>query len=138
MNKGDILKFVNENPICYLATVDDNKPKVRAIGIFRADEYGILIQISTPKDIYKQLTKNPHVEACFNNIEKSIQVRISGRAEFIEDHNLKEEVLKKRPFLKPLVDRQGYDAIKVFKISDAIATIWTRELNFAPKTYIKL
>lgn len=138
MNKEEIMQFIRENPVCSLATVEGDIPRVRAIGTYKADERGILIQISTPKDVYKQLAKNPKVELCYNNLAKGIQLRINGTAEFLEDQSLKEEVLKDRPFLKSLVDTEGYGAIKVFRVSNASAHVWTREKNFAPKEYISL
>jgi len=47
MTKEDIISFVNADPICYLATVEGDRPHVRAIGMYKADEKGILIQPST-------------------------------------------------------------------------------------------
>ncbi|HEX2967191.1 MAG TPA: pyridoxamine 5'-phosphate oxidase family protein [Syntrophorhabdaceae bacterium] len=138
MNREEILQFVKDNPVCFLATVEDNAPRVRGIGTYKVDERGILIQISTPKDVYKQIVKNPKVELCYNNLAKGIQVRVSGTAEFLEDQSVKEEVVDARPFLKSLVEENGYDVIKVFRVAKAIAYVWTREKNFAPKEYIQL
>lgn len=138
MNKAEIMEFIRENPVCFLATVEDDVPRVRGIGTYKADERGILIQISTPKDVYKQLVKNPKVELCYNNLAKGIQLRVNGSAEFLEDQGLKEEVVKARPFLKALVDAEGYDAIKIFRVADASACVWTREKNFTPKEYVEL
>jgi len=136
MTKEEIISFVNANPTCYLATVDGDAPHVRAMGMYKADENGILIQSSTVKGMYKELLKNPKVELCFNGSGK--QVRVSGTAEFIEDKELKEEVLEKRPFLKPLAEAQGLDAIKVFRVRNAVATVWTMATNFQPREFIKL
>ena len=47
MANEDIISFVNADPICYLATVEGGRPHVRAIGMYKADEKGILIQLST-------------------------------------------------------------------------------------------
>lgn len=138
MNKEEIMQFISENPICYLATVEGGVPRVRAIGTYKADERGILIQISTPKDVYKELAKNPKVELCYHSLSKNMQLRVNGTAEFLEDQGLKEQVVKDRPFLKPLVDAEGYSAIKIFRVANASAYIWTKEKNFAPKEYIKL
>ncbi|MBA4389948.1 MAG: pyridoxamine 5'-phosphate oxidase [Syntrophus sp. (in: bacteria)] len=138
MNKEEIFKFINDNPVCFLATVEGDAPRVRAMATHKADGRGILLQISTPKDVYKELVKNPKVELCYNNLAEGIQVRVSGTAEFMEDQGLKEEVLNARPFLKPLVESDGYDVIKIFRVANAIAFVWTRETNFAPKAYIKL
>ena len=136
MTKEEIISFVNANPTCYLATVEGDTPHVRAIGMYKADEKGILIQLSTIKGMYKELLKNPKVELCFNGSGK--QVRVSGAAEFIEDRDIKEEVLKVRSFLKPLADAQGLDVIKVFRVANAVATVWTMATNLQPREFIKL
>ncbi len=136
MTKEEVMSFVNANPTCYLATVEGDAPHVRAVGMYKADERGILIQISTPKDVYGQLTKNPKVELCFTGSGK--QVRVSGTAEVLETKEVKEQVLKDRPFLKGLVDEKGLDVIKVFRVANAVATVWTMAANLAPKEYIRL
>ena len=78
MNKAEIIAFMNATHDCHMATVEGNKPHVRGIGIVKADEDGIVIQTSTYKDVYKQLSANPNVELCFNNFDQGIQVRLIG------------------------------------------------------------
>jgi pyridoxamine 5'-phosphate oxidase len=138
MNKNEILAFLNANRDCYLATVEGNKPHVRAIGIYRADENGIIIQTNTVKDLYKQLSANPNVELCFYNPKDGIQIRVSGTVEPLEDMELKKEILAKRQFLKPLVEKEGYEVMAVYRLKKAVATVWTSAVNLAPKTYIQL
>ena len=86
--------------------------------------------------MYNELIQNPKIELCFNGGEKV--VRISGKAAFLDDQDLKEEIVKSRPFLKPLVNTQGYDVIKVFRVANAIATVWTMAANLEPMKFIKL
>jgi uncharacterized pyridoxamine 5'-phosphate oxidase family protein len=136
MTKGEIISFINANPICYLATVEGDRPHVRPMGMYKADERGILIQLSTVKGMYQELVQNPKVELCFNGSGK--MVRVSGVAGFIEDQGLKEEVVKARPFLKPLVDAHGWAAIKLFRVANPVATVWTMATNFEPKDFIEL
>ena len=138
MDKSEILAFLNTNHDCHLATVEGNKPHVRAIGIYRADEDGIIIQTSKVKDLYKQLSANPDVELCFNDSKGSLQVRVSGTVELDEDIELKREILAKRHFLKPLVDKEGYEVLAIYRLKKGLATVWTFPTNFAPKTYIQL
>jgi pyridoxamine 5'-phosphate oxidase len=138
MDKSEILAFLNANPSCHLATVEGNKPHVRAIGIYRADESGITIQTSKVKDLYKQLSANPNVELCFNNSKGSMQVRVSGTVELDEDMELKKEILAKRHFLKPLVEKEGYEVLVIYRLKKGAATVWTFPTNLAPKTYIQL
>jgi uncharacterized pyridoxamine 5'-phosphate oxidase family protein len=136
MTKEEIISFMKANPICYLATVEGDRPHVRPMGMYKADEGGILIQLSTVKGMYRELLQNPKVELCFNGSGK--MVRVSGVAEFIEDQGLKEEIVKARPFLKPLVDIRGWEGIKVFRVTNPLATVWTMATNFEPKDFIKL
>jgi pyridoxamine 5'-phosphate oxidase len=136
MTKEEILTFINENRIGYVATVEGDTPHVRALSTYKADEQGILFQLSAVKEMYQQLMKNPRVEVCYTGPGK--QVRISGTAEFLEEKAVKEQALKDRPFLQGLVDEKGIDIIKVFRVKDPVVTVWTMATNLAPKEYMKL
>ncbi len=137
MNKSEILAFLNANPSCHLATVEGDKPHVRSILIYKADEGGIIIETGTMKDLYKQLSQNPNVELCFNNYEDGIQVRVSGAVEAVDDVGLKDEIIAQRPFLKQRVEEGGYEAMAVYRLK-GVAHVWTSATNLAPKTYIQL
>lgn len=137
MNKAEILEFIRAVRIAYVATVEESRPHVRAIGIYRADDDGILIQVWKIKDIHKQLEKNPEIELCFADPQKSVQVRVSGRAELVEDLALKKQVVEDRPFMKPIVEARGYDVVALYRIKGK-ATVWTFQTNFEPKAYIDL
>ena len=106
--------------------------------MYRADEKGIIFQTSDVKDLCKQLKENPHVELCFYSNGENIQIRISGKARFVNDLDLKKEIVEKRPFLKPWVEKKGFDMIVVLRIVDCVAHQWTMETNFSPKEYIHL
>ncbi len=121
-----------------MATLEDGKPRVRAMGMYRADENGIIIQVSEVKDIYKQLAVNPETELCFVNPKEGIQVRVRGRLELLEDAGLKKEVVEKRPFLKPLVEKHGLGVIKLYCLKHGLAHVWTLKTNFEPKTFVEL
>jgi pyridoxamine 5'-phosphate oxidase len=136
MTKEEVMAFVNANPKAFVATVEGDKPHVRALGTYKADERGILFQISVVKGMYKELLTNPMVEICFNSSDA--QVRVSGTAEFLEDQVIKEQVVKDRPFLKGLVDAQGYDAIKVFRVANPVASVWTMATNLEARELFKL
>ena len=59
MNFEDCIKFANDTPVCYLATVDGDQPRVRALGFWFADKNGFHFQIGDVKDMYGQLTGKP-------------------------------------------------------------------------------
>ncbi len=137
MNKGEILAFLNANPTCYLATVEGNQPRVRAMGMVKADENGIIIETGTFKDVYKQMSANPNVELCFFNAKDGIQVRVSGAVEPVDDVKLKDEIIAQRPFLKQRVEEGGYEAMGVFRLKGA-AYVWSFQTGSEPKTYVQL
>lgn len=140
MDKNKIFEILNANPVFHLATVEGNKPHVRGLLLYKADENGIIFHTGKMKDLHKQLTQNPQVEMCFNNgnFENLVQIRVSGTVELIEDLELKREIVQKREFLKPWVSQMGYDFLAVYNLKKGIATVWSMETNFAPKEFIEL
>ena len=140
MNKNEVFEFLDTNPVFHLATIEGNKPRVRGLLLYKADENGIIFHTGKMKDLHKQLTKNPQVEMCFNNgnFENLIQIRVSGSVELIEDLKLKKEIVQKREFLKPWIDQMGYEFLAVYKLKKGVATVWTMKTNFAPKEFIEI
>ena len=61
----DIVKFANENPVCFLATADEDQPRVRGMLMWFADETGFYFSSANTKDLTKQLRANPKVEITF-------------------------------------------------------------------------
>jgi uncharacterized pyridoxamine 5'-phosphate oxidase family protein len=140
MNKEEIFGFLNANPVFHLATVEESRPHVRGMYLYRADEKGIVFHTGKMKDLHKQLTANPNVEMSFNNgkFEELIQIRVGGKVELVEDMELKKEIVQKREFLKPWVERDGYGFLAVYRMKNGKAAIWTMKTNFAPKELIEL
>jgi uncharacterized pyridoxamine 5'-phosphate oxidase family protein len=140
MDKKEILAFITTNPTAYMATVECNKPHVRAMGTYRADENGIIFSMQTPKDVYKQLVKNPETELCYHT--GSIQLRVSGRMQQVTDLAIKKEITEKRPFYKPGVEKDGWDYVGVFILKKGKATVMDMKgpptQPGAPKTWIDL
>jgi len=138
MTKNEIFKFIRNNPVFALATSQDNKPHVRYMMLYRADENGIIFNTGENKDVHSQLTDNPQVEMCFYNPKEQCQVRIAGTVEVLEDLELKKQIVKDFPFLKEWVDKEGYDVLIVYCLKAGKAKTWTMESNFKPKKYIRL
>jgi uncharacterized pyridoxamine 5'-phosphate oxidase family protein len=140
MDKKEILDFITKNPTAYLATVEGNKPHVRAMGTYRADENGIIFSMQSPKDVYKQLVKNPETELCY--FADGVQVRVSGRMQQVTDMALKKEILEKRPFYKPGVEKEGWGYVGAFILKNGKATVMDMKgpptPPGAPKTWTDL
>lgn len=138
MNRQQILEFLNKTQTCHLATVEDGEPRVRGMMMYRADESGILFHTGTGKDLFRQIRENPAVEICFNDLQAGLQVRVRGRAQIVQDQALKEEIVAHRDFMKPWIEKYGYDLLGVFRVTACRATAWTFATNFAPKEFIPL
>ena len=140
MDKKEILEFITKNPIAYLATAEGNKPHVRALGTYRADDNGIIFSMQSDKDVYKQCMKNPETEICY--YADGVMVRVSGQMEPIADMELKKEITEARPFLKPGVEKNGWDYVGVFKVKNAKATVMDMKAGppapGAPKEWVNL
>ncbi len=140
MNKSEIFAFMTANPVFHLATLDKDKPRVRGMLLYRADENGILFHTVKMRDLHRQLYANPNVELSFNNgsEEDLIQVRVSGMVELLEDLELKKEIVRDRDFLKPFVEQAGYDPLAVYRINNGVASIWKMRTNLEPKKIVEL
>ncbi|MCW4019226.1 MAG: pyridoxamine 5'-phosphate oxidase family protein [Candidatus Bathyarchaeota archaeon] len=136
MDFEDCVKFANENPTAYLATVDENgQPRVRALAMWYADKTGFYFQTGTMKELYEQLKKNPKTEVCwFNNkLEGGIMLRVTGNVEFLDDPKMREKVVEDRQFLKAMGINASSQSLVIFRIAKGDAYTWTWETNFAPK-----
>lgn len=140
MDKSEILAFITKNNTAFMATVEGNKPRVRAMGTYRADENGIIFAMQTPKDVYKQLVKNPETELCY--FSEGVQVRVSGRFQESKDLDLKKEITEKRTFYKPGVEKEGWGYIGVFILKHGKAAVMDMkgppQPPGAPKAYVEL
>lgn len=139
MDIQDCIRFSNENPICYLATVEGDQPRVRALGFWFADETGFYFQTGATKAFPGQLEKNPRAEVCFYKHEGMIgtMLRIAGKAEFVNDLALREKVLNDRPFLKSFGLTVESPGLVIFRIAHGQAHFWTMENNLKPKEIIE-
>jgi pyridoxamine 5'-phosphate oxidase len=98
----ECIKFANENPVSFLATLDGSQPRVRGFQLWYADKSGLYYSSAAGRDVYKQLIANSKVEACFVNTKSQDlqQMRVTGTVQFIDDLEMKKKLLDARPFLK--------------------------------------
>ena len=124
MTMQECISFATEHPVCSLATVDGNQPRVRTFLLWRADENGFYFETLNPKDVYEQLTNNPKVEICFFNhesdLEKAKTMRLSGEVEFLDDPDLKKQLLQDWPFLQ-----DAEPVLELFRVRSGEAFFWT-------------
>jgi uncharacterized pyridoxamine 5'-phosphate oxidase family protein len=112
--------------------------------LYKADETGIVFHTGSFKDLYKQLIANPNAQMCFYDADSGVQVRVRGALKEVMDTDLKDEISNHptREFLKELRKNSTvedfYDSIRVFRMENGIANVWTFDANFAPKEDVLL
>jgi pyridoxamine 5'-phosphate oxidase len=69
--------------------MEGDQPRVRGLLMWFADESGFYFHTGTPKNVCKQLKKNPKLEVCFmahsQNPAEMKMMRLAGKMKFIED-----------------------------------------------------
>jgi pyridoxamine 5'-phosphate oxidase len=138
MTKREVFDFIAKNPICFLATVEDGAPRVRAVMTLRADERGVLFNTGATKDLNRQIEACSEIEMAFYSQADGLQIRVRGRVELKRDDETRELVLKKLPFLAKVVEANGPEVLRPYLLRDGRATTWTMKTNFDSKTWIDL
>ncbi len=127
MSLEEYAKFANENPACYLATTEGDQPRVRAMGMWYADETGFYFQTQSNKALYKQVQENDKVEIYFCTSDFSRVMRVSGRVKNIEDLELRRKCIEDRPFIKDMgINDPGDPLLAIFQVFTGEAYFWTR------------
>ncbi len=138
MTAQEMYRLMNENPVFYLATMDDDQPRVRGMLLFRANENGILFHTASTKDVFAQIKKNPKAEMCFSC--NGTQIRVTGVLEQVFDERLRQEIFAHptRQFLQAWKDNGIDHLLQIFIMKKCTAVTWTMETNFVPKEIINL
>lgn len=122
------IRFANENPVTYIATVDGDQPRVRAFSLWFADKSGFYYHTGSRKTVCQQLKKNPKVELCFYKPGEAAgtMMRVTGKAEFLDDTALEERLLSDRAWLKDAVKNSPNGSkLAMFRIAHGEAWFWT-------------
>jgi pyridoxamine 5'-phosphate oxidase len=129
MEIKEFIAFAKKHPVCFLATTDGMQPHVRTLLLFFADETGFYFGTLSPKEVAKQLHLNPKVEVCFYNnhadLAQSIQMRLTGKIEFVIDPALKHRIHEERKFLDDIAGENLEPYNEIFKINAGNLHFWT-------------
>ena len=126
MDFKDCVKFANDNKLCYLATAEGDQPRVRAMGMWYADETGFYFQAQSVKALYKQIEKNPKVEIYFQTKDTSKVMRVYGKAKIVTDEKIRAKCIEERPFVKNFgITTPDNPLLAVFHVYTGEAYFWT-------------
>lgn len=92
--------FINGSPRKNWATVEGDRPRVRAFGTILCFDGKLYIQTGKVKPVSKQIAANPHVEICAFNAGEWVRIA----CELVNDDNraVKAAMLEKMPSLRAM------------------------------------
>lgn len=130
---NEIVKFFEENPVQYLATIGrDGKAKCRPFMFALEKEGKLWFCTNSTKDVYKDMQENPYVEISVSSPEYA-WIRLSGKAVFENNKEVK-ELCMNNPIVKSQYGTADNPIFEVFCLDDAQAVIADFSGN-PPKTY---
>ena len=125
----EVLMFLEEAGVYYLATSKDNKPYVRPFGTVNIFEDKLYIQTGKSKNCYKEIENNPFVE--ISAFKDGKWIRVNGVLVADDRVSAKKSMLDKYPNLRAMYDENDDNTIVLY-FTDAVATIYS--FTEAPKT----
>ena len=118
-NIEKVMKYLDNAKIFYVATVNGNKPKCRPFSFKIAYKNKIYFGEGTFKNVYHQMQENPNVEICASDGKGFL--RYYGKAAFVDDNILLNEVFKIAPYLKNMYNENTGCTLRMFYLADAAA-----------------
>ena len=119
---NEVIKFLSENPIQYLATVGrDGKAKCRPF-MFCVEQGGKLwFCTNNQKEVYADMQNNPYIEVCVSNADFA-WIRLNGKAVFENNLAVKQACLN-IPIVKQQYQTADNPIFEVFYLTAGKATI---------------
>ncbi len=117
-----VLDFLKKTGTYYLATVDENQPRVRPFGTINLFDGKLYIQSGRKKEVAKQIKANPKVELSAFDGDKWIRIT----AKLVEDDRAEaqESLLEAYPNLRNRYAVNDGNNI-VYYLKDAVATFYS-------------
>jgi len=120
---NEVLKFLTDNPIFYIATVDGDKPRVRPFGFVMEFEGKLWFCTNNQKNVYKQLKANPYFEVSTTSPDRK-WIRLMGKAVFNSTPEAKAKALEVMPALAKMYSVED-SIFEVFYVEDGEATFYS-------------
>ncbi|MCS5421139.1 MULTISPECIES: pyridoxamine 5'-phosphate oxidase family protein [Psychrilyobacter] len=119
---NEIIKFLEENPHTYLATVEKGEPRVRPFDFMYGEGNRFYFCTNNQKEVYNQLMVNPNVELSVMN-NKMEWARLRGKTVFLDNITVKEKILEISPIVKSIYKTADNPALECFYIEKWEAVI---------------
>ena len=130
---NEVVKFLQENPVQYLATVvRDGKAKCRPFMFCFEQDGKLWFCTNNTKDVYKDIQNNPYIEVCVSSPAYE-WIRLNGKVVF-ENNMVVKEGCMNNPIVKGQYQTADNPIFEVFYLKDAHAVIADFSGN-PPKEY---
>lgn len=130
---NDVIQFLQENPVQYLATVGrDGKDKCRPFMFCFEKNNKLWFSTNNQKEVYKDILNNPYIEISISSKNFS-WIRLSGKAVFQNDLSVKEACME-NTLIKSIYQDATNPIFEVFYLENAHAVIADFSGN-PPKEY---
>jgi len=119
----EVVKFLTENPVQYLATVGtDGKAKCRPFGFCLEYNGKLWFSTDNQKSVYRDMQENPNIQISITNPAHS-WIRISAKAVF-ENNMAVKKLCMNIPIIKGIFGKPTNPTFEVFYLADAKAIIY--------------
>ncbi len=118
MNK--ITEFLNKSGTFYLATIENNKPRVRPFGAVAEFEGKIYICTNNQKDVFTQILVNSNVE--ISSMVDDKWIRLEGKLSIDNREEAKKAMLEANPPLRSMYNEND-GIFEVLYFTEATAKI---------------
>ena len=125
-----VYEFLKKAGVYYLATVENDQPRVRPFGTYHIFEDRLYIQTGKIKPCSKQMMENPKVELCA--FHEGTWLRLSGVVAEDDRIEAKKSMLDAYPNLRGMYDENDSNT-QVLYFKTASATF--SSFSAAPETY---
>lgn len=130
---NEVVKFLTENPVQYLASVGrDQKAKCRPFMFCFEQDGKLWFCTNNQKDVYKDMQENPYIEVSVSSPSYA-WIRLNGKAVFEENMAVKQGCMS-NPIVKGQYQTADNPIFKVFYLDEAHAVIADFSGN-PPKEY---
>lgn len=116
----EVYNFLKNAGVFYLATVEDNQPRVRPFGALNIYENKLYIETGKKKNVSKQMQDNNKIE--ISTVYKEKWIRVTGEAIRDDRREAKQAMLDNEPKLKKLYSADD-DNTEVLYLQNVTATI---------------
>jgi len=125
----EVFDFFKKAGVFYLATIDEDKPRVRPFGAINIFEDKMYIQTGKIKNVSKQMQINPNVEICA--FIEGKWLRVEAKVVRDERREAKVSMLEANPSLKGMYSADD-DNTEVLYLENVKATFYS--FTEEPKT----